>query len=409
MTDTAQKPRLWTKGFLLDTLVNFLIYIIYYMLMVIIASEAIRSLHASMSEAGLASGIFILGTLLARIFAGRSIELYGRKRMLYASILFYLAATFLYFAIDSLALLFLVRCLNGIGYGIASTATSTIVSTMIPAERRGEGINYYALSMSLAAAIGPFIGMLMQQVLPFRDIIYFCLAMILVCLASVTVMQVEEMELTPEHRAALREFHLANFLEPKVTAISIVAFAVAVCYSSVLSFLASYAAELSLMTAGTLFFVVYALAVTVARPVASVLFDHKGEDFVMYPTYACLAGGLLLLSITTSSWMMLLAGVFVGLGYGTFMSNGQAICVKLVEDVRIGVAVSTYFVALDLGLGVGPYMLGAFKESLGFSGIYSAVGLAAAGCGALYYLLYARRRDADTANDVEESLEEELA
>ena len=213
MTDTAQKPRLWTKGFLLDTLVNFLIYIIYYMLMVIIASEAIRPLHASMSEAGLASGIFILGTLLARVFAGRSVE----------------------------------------------------------------------------------------------------------------------------------------------------------------------------------------------------LFDRKGEDFVMYPTYACLAGGLLLLSITTSSWMMLLTGVFVGLGYGTFMSNGQAICVKLVEEVRIGVTVSTYFVALDLGLGVGPYMLGAFKESLGFSGIYSAVGCAAVGCGALYYLLYARRRDAVVVDTDEEELEEELA
>ena len=34
----AAKPRLWTRGFVLDTLVNFLIYIIYYMLMVIIAS-----------------------------------------------------------------------------------------------------------------------------------------------------------------------------------------------------------------------------------------------------------------------------------------------------------------------------------------------------------------------------------
>ncbi len=30
----SSKPRLWTKGFILDTLVNFLIYIIYYMLMV---------------------------------------------------------------------------------------------------------------------------------------------------------------------------------------------------------------------------------------------------------------------------------------------------------------------------------------------------------------------------------------
>lgn len=89
----SSKPRLWTKGFILDTLVNFLIYIIYYMLMVIIASEAIHSLNASMSEAGLASGIFILGTLIARLFAGRSVELYGRRKMLFAGIIFYLATT----------------------------------------------------------------------------------------------------------------------------------------------------------------------------------------------------------------------------------------------------------------------------------------------------------------------------
>ena len=63
----AVKPRLWTRGFILDTLVNFLIYIIYYMLVVIIASEAISSLNATVSEAGLAAGIFVLGTLAARL------------------------------------------------------------------------------------------------------------------------------------------------------------------------------------------------------------------------------------------------------------------------------------------------------------------------------------------------------
>ena len=101
-----------------------------------------------------------------------------------------------------------------------------------------------------------------------------------------------------------------------------------------------------------------------------------------------------------------LAGVFVGLGYGTFMSNGQAICVKLVREVRIGVAVSTYFVALDLGLGVGPYLLGALQDTVGFSGIYGICGVAAAGCALLYYLLYARRRD---AAGEEEMLEENIS
>ena len=98
----AVKPRLWTRGFILDTLVNFLIYIIYYMLVVIIASEAIHSLHATVSEAGPAAGIFVLGTLAARLLAGRSVEIYGRKKMLYGGILFYLATTCMYFGVDSL-------------------------------------------------------------------------------------------------------------------------------------------------------------------------------------------------------------------------------------------------------------------------------------------------------------------
>ena len=400
-----EHEKLWTKEFILDTLVNFLIYIIYYMLMVIIASEAIKTLNASMSEAGLASGIFILGTLLARMVAGHSIELYGRKFMLYAGIVFYLATTLLYFFVDSLSMLYIVRCLNGIGYGLASTATSTIVSSIIPVTRRGEGINYYALSMSLAAAIGPFLGMLMQHTLTFNYIIDFCVAMLVVCLAAIVVLKVPEMELSEEKKAELKKFSISNFLEPKVTSISIVAFIMGISYSSVLSFLATYAQELGLIGAGTVFFLVYALTITLARPVAGVMFDRKGEDFVMYPTYACLAIGLLLLSVTTQSWTLLLAGVFVGLGYGTFMSNGQAICVKLVTEYRIGVAVSTYFIALDLGLGVGPYALGAFKDGIGFEGIYAACGAAALLCAGLYYLLYARKRDA--APVVEMKLETE--
>jgi len=205
----VEHEKLWTKEFILDTLVNFLIYIIYYMLMVIIASEAIKTLNASMSEAGLASGIFILGTLLARMVAGHSIELYGRKFMLYAGIIFYLATTLLYFFVDSLSMLYIVRCLNGIGYGIASTATSTIVSSIIPVTRRGEGINYYALSMSLAAAIGPFLGMLMQHTMTFNYIIDFCVAMLVVCLVlalvaalSVPVVRVTE-RMRLEREAAL--------------------------------------------------------------------------------------------------------------------------------------------------------------------------------------------------------------
>ena len=58
-----EKARLWTAGFVLDTLINLGIYIIYYMLMVVIAVEALN-MGASVAEAGLATGIYIVGPLL---------------------------------------------------------------------------------------------------------------------------------------------------------------------------------------------------------------------------------------------------------------------------------------------------------------------------------------------------------
>ena len=63
--------------------------------------------------------------------------------------------------------------------------------------------------------------------------------------------------------------------------------------------------------------------------------------------------GLFLLSMTTSGWMLLVSGGLIGLSYGTFMSNGQAVCLKKAQVLcRIRIALSTYFIGLDLGLGV---------------------------------------------------------
>lgn len=393
--------RLWTKDFLLDTIINFLIYLIYYLLMVIIAVEAKNSLHASLSEAGLASGIFIIGTLLARLFAGRSIETYGRKRMLYIGIIFYLVTTVCYFSMSSLGILYVVRFLNGIGYGVASTATSTIISSIIPAARRGEGINYYGLSTSLAAAIGPFFGMLLQTYFDFTYIVEFCLVLLIVCFGACLCLKVPEIELTEEEKENLKHFRLDNFLERRVYPIALVGLIMGFCYSSVLSFLAAYAQEVNLMLAGTFFFVVYALVITVTRPFTGVLFDRKGENFVMYPSFVFLAIGLLLVSLSHQSWLLLLSGVFVGLGYGTFMSNGQAVCVKLSPSYRMGVATSTYFIALDLGLGIGPYLLGYMRPSIGFSGIYITTSVLALLCVGLYYLVYGRYRGWEDGKQLE--------
>ena len=61
MKQGMKETSLWNTDFLLDTGINFVVYLIYYLLMVIIAVVAKDQLNASLSEAGLASGVLLLG------------------------------------------------------------------------------------------------------------------------------------------------------------------------------------------------------------------------------------------------------------------------------------------------------------------------------------------------------------
>ncbi|MDQ0204179.1 MFS transporter [Pectinatus haikarae] len=395
------KGSLFNKDFVLDTGINFVVYLIYYLLMVIIAVVAKEQLNASLSEAGLASGIFILGTLLARLQLGKEIELYGRKKTLYFGIIFYLVTTLMYFYIPNLAVMYVVRFLNGMAYGVISTATNTIIASCIPEERRGEGINYYGLSTSLAAAIGPFLGMLLMLIANFNVIIITCVALIVLCVAGCFTLTVREMNLTEAERKQMKKCTLDNYVESRVMVISIIGFLMGFAYSSVLSFLAAYTREINLVDAGTFFFVVYAVIITITRPMTGVIFDRKGENYVLYPCYIFLAAGLFLLSVTGTSATLLLSGALVGLGYGTFMSNGQAVCIKLTPPHRISVALSTYFVALDLGIGVGPYILGSLRDFMAFQQLYAVAGAVAVVCFILYYFFYGRKTGRQTQTSAE--------
>ncbi|MFC4772883.1 MFS transporter [Enterococcus hermanniensis] len=360
-----EEEKLFNKGFITITIINFIVFLVYYCFVVITAKYATQSLGATTAQAGLAVGIYIIGTLLARLYVGKKLELFGRRAVLRYGALFYLITTAGYLVSTNIFILDSVRFLNGFCYGAVSTAANAIVTAYIPESKYGEGINYYGLSTSLAAAIGPFIGLLLLPILGFKAIIIIAVILAFVTMIACFGFKVENIVLTDEHRARINKFSLESFIELKVLFIAAIAFLIGIAYSSVLGFISIYADELHLVTAGAFFFVVYALVVTVTRPMSGKIFDKYGENAVMYPSFICLTIGLILLAVTQNAPVLLIAGAFVGLGYGTFMANGQAVTLKLVEQERIGVALSTYFIGLDLGLGVGPYLLGAIKGLLG--------------------------------------------
>ena len=393
-----EQEKLFNKGFISITLINFVVYLVYYLLIVIIAVIAQSELHATLGQAGLASGIYIIGTLLARLFIGKKLEVMGRKAVLRYGALFYLATTVAYLYMPIIPMLYLVRLLNGFAYGALSTATNAIVTAYIPKSRYGEGINYYGLSTSLAAAIGPLIGLLLLNLTNFRFIVIFSIVLVLLTTIACFAFPVKNIVLTKENRAAINKWTFDSFIEKKVIFIAFVAFLMGLSYSSVLAFLSSYVKVIHLVEISSLFFVVYALVITVTRPLYVKIFDSLGEKFVMYPSYLFLTAGLILLSITDNSWMLLFSGGLIGLGYGTFMSNGQAVALKqVVSNHRIGVALSTYFIGLDLGLGVGPFVLGELRSFFSFQEVYLIAAVLPIVCLVLYMISRRKGNNAPAA------------
>ena len=88
------------------------------------------------------------------------------------------------------------------------------------------------------------------------------------------------------------------------------------------------------------------------------LFDSKG--FRSWLTL-CSLGMLAMLACMTflfNDWMLLLAAFFTAVGYGLMSSVTQAQAVVIAGRERSGIANSTYYAGIDLGMSVGPFVGG---------------------------------------------------
>jgi MFS family permease len=386
------KERLWTKDFVTVAAANFLIYMVFYLLMVIIASYAVDKFHASMGMAGLVSGIFIIGILVGRLGTGRIVEDVGSRRILIVGTFSFIVTSASYLVAINLPLLIMVRFLHGLAYGVASTATGTIVAQVIPNERRGEGIGYYSMSQILATALGPYLGIVLMRHVDFSTIFVVTSMIAAVSFAISLVVNQPARKAPTKDRAKISErFHISRFLEFTAIPISIIVLIIGFNYSAVLTFISLYSEQLHLEEAASFFFVVYAVVVILSRPFSGRLLDARGAGFVVYPCLFIFAVGMVLLGCANHGITLLLAAAVIGLGYGNFLSCGQAISIKGVPPDRLGLATATYYIFLDVGFGIGPYLFGSMVPFTGYRGLYLVMAMVTLVTIVLYYLLYRNR------------------
>lgn len=391
---TEIKDPIWTKDFIIVSIINFLSILMFFLLMVTISSYAVDTYHVSTSIAGLVSSIFIIGSLIGRLGAGRLIGNIGPHKMLLIGLILFFITTTLYLIEWGVVYLLIVRLLQGVAVGTIGTATGTIIATILPASRKGEGIGYFSLSAVLATAVGPFVGMFMLKLENGFDMIFYMntvLSLILLIAYFFVKISLPQMNKEIEKQTEKLSF-IEKFIEPKAIPISFIALLIGFAYSGVMTFITFYAKEINLVEAASYFFLAYAAIVIISRPFTGKLMDVRGPNIIVYPCLAVFAIGMLLFSQASAGWMLLVAAVLIGFGYGNFNSIAQTIAVKVTEPHRFGLATSTYFILYDLGLGVGPFILGMIEPYTTYRTIFVSMIPLILVCIPLYYLLVGRKR-----------------
>jgi MFS family permease len=384
-------PKLISRNLVMLSACSLFFSIGFHLLIVIMSAYAMDNFKASSSEAGIALSLFVIGSLGSRLAFGRWIEKSGQKKMLLIGLVSNLAVTLLYFAANNILLLYGVRLLHGAAFGIATSVSATMAANIIPKERRGEGLAFFGLSVTLSTAIGPFLGMFLYRNASFEIVFLVSTVAAIIALVMGIFTSVAEIKLTANQTAELKGFKLSNFLEPKAVPICILVTVIYICYSSLTSFLTPYARQIDLMASASFFFLVYAIVVFFSRPFIGRLFDSKGPNIIMYPAIIVFAGGMLLVSQAHSGILLLLSAALLGLACGSIQSTVQTIAIQLSPQHRLGLANSTFFISVDIGVAIGPFLFGTLLPVAGYRNLYAVSAIIAIVCIFLYYVLHGKK------------------
>lgn len=89
--------------------------------------------------------------------------------------------------------------------------------------------------------------------------------------------------------------------------------------------------------------------------------------------------------------MLLVASALIALGFGNMISCSQAVVVNKAPRHRIGLATSTFYIAMDAGIGVGPLIIGMILPIFGFRGMYLSMAVIVFVTIVIYYFVHGKK------------------
>ena len=377
--------RLWSPAFTNYGISSGILYMTQYVLVAALPIVITSELSGSDLDAGLAMTYFQIGTILCRIFAGRLIDGFNKRIVLLISTALFFIIMGLFNFTTSLEAVFVLRGLHGVVFALGTTVMATLAVLVLPPNRKGEGVNMFAIFSNIAMVLGPAIGLYALSLYGSMALYIFLTVMTGLAMVLSNIIPLSK-ELTLPKQSKYKGWHISQFIENKSLPWALMGLFIGFTYSGVLVFIPI---ELNSMGAGiwgSAFFAIFALMIIISRPIVGKIYARYGSKIIIYTGLGLFILGLFALGLAITPLAILFTAPLLGLGYGAAQPAFQALAIQSAPIERAGVSTATYFLALDISVGAGSVILAVLASAWGYQYLYMFTALVMVIALALYHI-----------------------
>ncbi|PRQ12511.1 MFS transporter [Corynebacterium sp. 13CS0277] len=331
--------------------------------------------------AGATTGIFMLCTVLTQIATPQLLRRFGYVPVMVISALLLGVPSALYaFSIAPVPVL-LISGIRGVGFGALTVAESALIAELVPMRFLGKASGMLGLTIGLVEMAFMPLGIYLANTFSF-SVVYVTGSLIglVAGVMCAFLPRIKAAETAPEESASAVP---AAATWKLVTVPAVAMCTAAMGFGAISSFLAAAVKEQDPATGavvGGLVLSVVGGAQMLSRYTAGVIADRRAEAGTMLiGSQVLIAAGLgmiaIVLALGLSPWLMLVAALLFGIGFGAGQNEVLLLMFARLPRSRVSDASALWNISFDSGTGLGSAVLGVVAGHLAYTGAYTTATL----------------------------------
>lgn len=371
--------KIWNRRFILLFITNLLVLAAFYASIPIIPIYC-QEIGITGSRVGIVLTAMSVATILFRPVAGYLLDNFNRYRVYLLFLTLFCLSFPAFLVFPTFGALILVRLYMGAVYSVCASATMTLAGDVLPVAKITEGISRFAFTVSIGMAVGPYVGLQVQDNMSSKASFLTIFGITVAALICVSCCRIHY------PKVERKKFSIKDTIYGPAVPFMLNMMFLMIPYGAVIAYSSILAQEKNITAYLPYFYIFLVAGMLVSKLSTQKLIDAGKHRILVYASLVVLVVTMISFLFLSTGVHLLAAGFFFGLGYGILQPLFQAFVTGTTPAPKRGVANATYMLSYDIGIGIGSLLMGFMQESIGLTTGFAVTAIAYLVGGAVYAL-----------------------